>query len=54
MLTPAIVIGILSQLINVLPEAICYCLQACYVDVMFILMDCMCIPTSIVVTALVV
>ena len=27
---------------NVLPEAIC-CLQTCYVDVMFLLMDCVCV-----------
>ena len=39
---------------NVLPEAICCCLQTCYVDVMLLLMDCVCIPTFIVVTALVV
>ena len=39
---------------NVLPEAICCCLQTCYVGVMLLLMDCMCIPTFIVVTVLVV
>ena len=38
----------------VLPEAICCCLQTCYVDVLLLLMDFMCIPTFIVVTALVV
>ena len=35
---------------NVLPEAICYCLQI----VMLLLMDCVCILTFIVVTLLVV
>ena len=35
-----------------MPEAICCCLQTCYV--MLLLMDCMCIPTLIVVTLLVV
>ena len=39
---------------NILPEAICCCLQTCYVGVMLLLMDCMCIPTFIVVTTLVV
>ena len=28
---------------NVLPEAICCCLQTCYVDVMLLLMDCVCV-----------
>ena len=42
------------SLLNVLPEAICCCLQTCYVDVKLLLMDCMCIPTFIVVTLLVV
>ena len=41
-----------SLFINVLPEAICCCLQTCYVEVMLLLMDCMCIPTFIVVTLL--
>ena len=36
---------------NVLPEAICFCLQTCYVDVM---LDCRGISTFIAVTALVV
>ena len=49
-----LVIGTFSLFINVLPEAICCCLQTCYVDVMLLLMDCMCIPTFIVVTVLVV
>ena len=31
---------------NVLPEAICCCLQTCYVDVILLLMDCVCILTS--------
>ena len=35
-----------SKFINVLPEALCCCLQTCHVDVM---MDCMCIPSLIVV-----
>ena len=39
---------------NVLPEAICCGLQTCYVDVMLLLMDCVCILTFIVVTLLVV
>ena len=34
-------------------EAICGCLQTCYVDVMLLLKDCMCIPTFIAVTPLV-
>ena len=54
MLTSAIVIGTFSLFRNVLPEAICCCLQTCYVGVMLLLMDCMCIPTFIVVTVLVV
>ena len=28
---------------NVLPEAICCCLQTCFVDVMLLWMDCVCI-----------
>ena len=48
-----LVIGTFS-LFRVLPEAICCCLQTCYVDVMLLLMDCMCIPTFIVVIVLVV
>ena len=39
---------------NVLPEAICFCLQTCCVDVMLLLMDCVCILTFFVVTLLVV
>ena len=54
MLTSAIVIGSFSLFINILPEAICCCLQTCYVDVMLLLMDCVCILTFIVVTLLVV
>ena len=50
----SIVIGIFSLFINVWPEAICCCLQTCYVDVMFLLMDCVCILTFIVDTLLVV
>ena len=38
---------------NILPEAICCCLQTCFVDVMLLLMDCVCILTFIVVTLLV-
>ena len=49
-----LVIGTFSLFRNVLPEAICCCLQTCYVDVMLLLMDCMCTPTFIVVTVLVV
>ena len=49
-----IVIGTFSLFINVLPEAICCCLQTCYVDVMLLLMDYVCILTFIVVTLLVV
>ena len=49
-----LVIGTFSLFINVLPEAICCCLQSCYVDVMLLLMDCVCILTFIVVTLLVV
>ena len=49
-----LVIGTFSLFRNVLPEAICCCLQTCYVGVMLLLMDCMCIPTFIVVTVLVV
>ena len=49
-----IVIGTFSLFINILPEAICCCLQTCYVDVMLLLMDCVCILTFIVVTLLVV
>ena len=37
-----------------MPEAICCCLQTCYVGVTLLLMDCMCIPTFIVVSVLVV
>ena len=40
--------------INVLPEAICCCLQICYVGVMLLLMECMCVSSFIVVTAVVV
>ena len=47
-------IGTFSLFINILPEAICCCLQTCYVDVMLLLMDCVCILTFIVVTLLVV
>ena len=56
MLTSAsyIIIGTFSLFRNVLPEAICCCLQTCYVDVMLLLMDCVCILTFIVVTLLVV
>ena len=43
-----------SLFINILPEAICCCLQTCNVDVMLLLMDCVCILTFIVVTLLVV
>ena len=40
---------------NVLPVAICCCLQTCYIDVMLLLMDyVICIPTFIVVATLVV
>ena len=46
-----LVIGTFSLFRNVFPEAISCCLQTCYVDVM---LDCMCIPTFIVVTVLVV
>ena len=46
--------GTFSLFINVLPEAICCCLQTCYVDVMLLLMACICILTFIVVTLLVV
>ena len=53
-LTSAIVIGTFRFFINVLPEAICCCLQTCYVDVMLLLMDCVCILTFIIVTLLVV
>ena len=57
-LTSAIVIhvhvGTFSLFSNVLPEAICCCLQTCYVDVMLLLMDCVCILAFIVVTLLVV
>ena len=49
-----LVIGTFSLFRNVLPEAICCCLQTCYVDVMLLLMDCVCILTFIVVTLLVV
>ena len=49
-----LVISTFSLFINILPEAICCCLQTCYVDVMLLLMDCVCIPTFIVVTLLVV
>ena len=34
-----LVIGTFSLFINVLPEAICCCLQTCYIDVMLLLMD---------------
>ena len=54
MLTSAGYIGTFSLFRNVLPEAICCCLQTCYVDVMLLLMDCVCILTFIVVTLLVV
>ena len=37
---------------NVLPGAICCCLQTCYVDVMLLLMDCVSILTFIVITLL--
>ena len=47
-------IGTFSLFINILPEAIYCCLQTCYVDVMLLLMDCVCILTFIVVTLLVV
>ena len=40
-----------ANISNILPEAICCCLQTCYVGVMLL---CMCIPTFIVVTVLVV
>ena len=43
-----------TPFINVLPEAISCCLQTCYVDVMLLLMDCVCILTFVVVTLLVV
>ena len=36
-------IGTFSLFINILPEAIYCCLQTCYVDVMLLLMDCVCI-----------
>ena len=49
-----VVIGTFRLFINVLPEAICCCLQTCYVDVMLLLMDCVCKLTFIVVTLLVV
>ena len=49
-----IVIGTFRLFINVLPEAICCCLQTCYVDVMLLLMDCVCKLTFIVVNLLVV
>ena len=49
-----LVIGTFSLFRNVLPEAIRCCLQTCYVDGMLLLMDCMCTPTFIVVTVLVV
>ena len=41
--------AIIGTFSNVLPEAICCCLQTCYVDVLLLLMDCMCILTFIVV-----
>ena len=46
--------GIFMLFTNILPEAICCCLQTCYVDIMLLLMDCICILTFIVVTFLVV
>ena len=49
-----LVIGTFSLFRNVLPEAICCCLQTCYVDVTLLLMDCVYILTFIVVTLLVV
>ena len=52
--THQLVIGTYSLFRNILPEAICCCLQTCYVDVMLLLMDCVCILTFIVVTLLVV
>ena len=47
---------IMGQLIFIhskerLPEAICCCLQTCYVDVVLLVMYCMCIPALIVASA---
>ena len=37
-----------------MPEAICSCLQTCYVDVMLLRMDCVSILTFVIVTLFVV
>ena len=45
------VIGIFIHFLKeILPEAIC-CLQTCYVDVVLLVMYCMCIPALIVTSA---
>ena len=44
------VIGTFSLFINVLPEAICCCLQTCNVDVVLLVMHCIYIPAFIVTT----
>ena len=39
-------LGTFSLFRNVLSEAICCCLQTCYVDVKLLLMDCVCIQVG--------
>ena len=50
----SLVLLVIGTFRNVLPEAICCCLQTCYVGVTLLFMDCVCILTFIVVTLLVV
>ena len=45
------VIGIFVYFKNRLPEAICCCLQTCSVNVVLLVMCCMCIPIFIVTSA---
>ena len=45
------VIGIFIHFKDRLPEAICCCLQTCSVNIVLLVMCCMCIPTFIVTSA---